>query len=148
MTDNELLEALAAKFRAYATSPLADMEIHTEDQDAYSEPDGFVAVGWEWGGSMDWRGIGNTTVARDDKINITIRAATRRTANTDANRETVKTACQQIRDVIVDNLQISAGGDTARSAGGVRWEYKRAEEGQNRYWVADIYVTYRIPPEN
>jgi hypothetical protein len=150
VTDTELCEAIATGLRAYATAPLADMEVHCWSQLGYEGESGYVVVAPVEGAEVS-QGIGSHTAAGYnlvDDLRVGIRAVIV-FAETAANRQSIETVCQQIRYWLRANRQVTAGAQTTQRNTDVSWTYgtlgEDASDDSKR--TCEVQVTYRKPVE-
>jgi hypothetical protein len=144
VSDTELIEAVATALRSYATSPLADCEVHCWDQIGYEDADGSVVVAF---GSCTQtpEAIGEQL---DDAIALDITGYIGH-ADTETNRRNCESLCKQIANVLRLNRQISAGGEIARTNAQepITWEYGFVGEGANAMRYCNVRVTYHKTPD-
>ena len=150
MTDTQLCEAIVTGLKAYATAPLANMEVHCWSQMGYEDADGYVVVAPVEGNEVS-QGIGSHTIAGYhlvDDLRVGIRAVIS-FADTAANRQDIERVCSQIRYWLRSNRQVTAGSETAQRGFDVSWNYGTIGEvssaGEHRY--CEVQVTYRKPVE-
>jgi hypothetical protein len=124
------------------------MEIHWWSQLAYSCPNGHIVVAPDEGEEVS-QGIGSHTDAGytlTDDLRLNIRASIL-FADTETNEIAISAACQQIRNWLRLNRQITTGGQTTQRAGKVTFKYgfegERGQPGHKR--ICQVNVTYRKP---
>lgn len=144
MTDTELIEAVATALRSYATSPLADCEVHCWDQIGYEDADGSVVVAFG-ACSSDALYIGPQYM---DNVALDITGYIGH-ADTETNRRNCETLRTQIVNVLRLNPQISAGGEIAETNARepITWEYGFVGEGANAMRYCSVRVTYHKTPD-
>lgn len=147
MTDTELVEALATVLRAYATAPLADMEVHVNDQYAYEDTDGAVVIAL-LGGEQRHIAIGDAVASMMDTVRLSV-TAYKPYANTSAARTAIDTVGRQILDVLRQNRAISAGGEyaTTNARVPITWEYGYMGDQGAQYRTVTVTVAYEKSPE-
>ena len=140
MTKAELRDAIAVQIAAYATAPLSDLEVKNRPQADYEDADGSVVISYE-GGEERPIGIG------DQFYDVHTFRIIARIPFTEAHAD-IENICKQLRYVLRDNRQISAGGDTARLISAMEWN--------DEMWDADnerllnecfVVVTYQVKQE-
>lgn len=144
MTDSELVEALAAALRAYATAPLSDCEVHEWAQLGMEDADGSVVVNVEEG-EQEAIAIGEQL---QDALTISI-TGTLAHADTQASRRNIVTLREQIVSVLRQNRTLTAGGENARTNGRlpIRWTYPNDAEGERWKRHCVVMVTYEKTPD-
>ena len=147
MRDDELVEALAAKLRAYATAPLADLEVHEWPQVGYEDADGSVTVAVE-DGSQEHIALGDTAQSLEDAITLSVTGIVPH-ADTQAVRRDLVLLREQILDVLRQNRTLTAGGEdaTTNAREKITWTYGLAAEGEKMLRACMVSVTYRKTPD-
>ena len=147
MTDTELIEALAAKLRAYATAPLASLEVHEWEQAGLENTTGSVVVDIDQG-SQSHIALGDDPESMEDAIALSITGIVPH-ADSQANRRNVVTLREQIVAVLRQNRALTAGGEnaTTNAREPIGWSYLLAAEGERSKRACVVTVTYRKTPD-
>ena len=147
MNDYELIEAVAAGLRAYATAPLSACEVHEWDQPGYENTTGLVVVRIAEG-AQEHIAIGDTSESLQDDIALEI-VGMMPEADTQANRRSMVTLREQLVDWLRDNRTLSAGGEltTTNAQEPIRWSYGTTGEGDKVRRICVVRTVYAKTPD-
>lgn len=145
MIDYELIEALAAAFRAYATSPLSTCEVHEWDQIGYEGAAGSVVI-QPGDGSERHMYIGDEGSLRDYCPLIIYGYLPH--ADTQTSRRNISLLRSQLCYVLRQNRTLTGGDSNAlcNSREPITWGYGQLSEGRAMRFCR-VVVTYEIEPD-
>lgn len=147
MTDEQLIDAVAAALRAYSTTPLGDCEIHAEDQLAYEGTSGALRITMEEV-EQAHIAIGDQPQSMMDHVPLLLEAWIEH-ADTATNRSKIHLLCRQMLSCLRSNRQITAGGELATSNAreSIRYQVGHDSEGTHRQRWCKVLVIYdKTPP--
>ena len=147
MRDDELIDAVAAGLRAYATAPLSTCKVHAWDQTGYEGTAGHVVVRIA-SGSQTHIALGDTYQSLEDTVAFEIIGILPE-ADTAVNRRNMVLLREQIVDWLRDNRVLTAGGhDTLTNAeSSIDWTYGTSAEGDKLRRYCTVAVTYSKQPD-